>query len=225
MGGSQGVVVFLDWQNVYMCARDAFHAKGDPHTKGQVHPVDLALTLAERAPPGIERELSHVRIYRGMPEQRHDSHGYAAARRQISSWSLDHRVVTITRPLRYPEDWVAGRSDPALVKEKGVDVALALDFAAMAADGLYDVGILMSGDQDLVPALERVHQRTLTRNEGPVMEVAAWRSTTVRGHRLSIGKGKPFCHWLDQETYWGLMDDRNYARPSPTDMRPRRRPA
>lgn len=223
MADPQRVVVFLDWQNVYKQARSAFHSANDPGPKGQVHPVDLAETIAARAPEGVNRELSGVRIYRGMPDNKYDSKGYDATQRQITSWQKDDRVVVTTSKLKYPDDFVLGKSDIKLVKEKGIDVALALDFAGMGVDAGYEVGVLMSCDQDLVPALERVHQRKMTRGaEFPVIEVAAWKSPFRRSPRLSFGHGKPFCHWLDQETYWGLMDERDYSRPSPADVRPKR---
>ncbi|MCW2496597.1 NYN domain-containing protein [Jatrophihabitans sp.] len=219
----QRVIVFLDWQNVYRQARESFHSKTDDFVKGQVNPLDLALTLAERAPEGITRELTSVRIYRGLPDNKFDPKAYDAARRQISTWQRDQRVVVNHRKLRYPSDWVKGKSDPSLVKEKGIDVALAIDFAAMATDGQYDVGILMSCDNDLLPALERVEQRRKTRGDGPAVEVAAWKSPFRRSPRLSFqNSGGPFCHWLDQETYWGLTDERDYTTPSPLDVHRRR---
>jgi len=220
--GLQRAIVFLDWQNVYRRARDCFHSAGDDHHMGQVNPLDLAQTLAERGPDGTERELAAVRIYRGMPDNKYDSTGYDAARRQNTAWLRDDRVVVEHRNLRYPDDWVKGTSDWALVKEKGVDVALAVDFVTMATDGLYEVGILMSCDHDLLPALERVDQRHRTRGDGPVIEVAAWKAPYGWSHRLSLPdhKNRPFCHWLKQEDYWGLQDTRDYTRPSPADIVP-----
>jgi len=59
------VVVFLDWQNVYKGAREAFCAPHAPHWHGQVDPVDLARHLADDSP--FDRSLHQVRIYRGPP--------------------------------------------------------------------------------------------------------------------------------------------------------------
>jgi NYN domain len=58
-------------------------------------------------------------------------------------------VTVVQRPLRYPKAWPAEKA-----QEKGVDVALAVDFVVMAVTRVYDVGILVSTDTDLVPALE-----------------------------------------------------------------------
>lgn len=215
---AQRVVVFLDWQNVYNHARDAFHNSWDPHTAGQVDPLDLALTLMKRAQEGFVWELSAVRIYRGMPDQAHDPKGYAACRRQMSRWT-DNRIITTTRKLRYPRDYDPANGS-AGVKEKGVDVALALDFAALAADGAYDVGILMSCDHDLLPAVERVVQRRKTRGEGAIVHVAAWQSPHQPSPRLRMPGERLYCHWLDQQAYWGVQDSHDYARPSPADHMP-----
>jgi hypothetical protein len=44
------VVVFLDWQNVYRGAREAYSAYQAPHWEGQVDPVLLAQHLAADSP-------------------------------------------------------------------------------------------------------------------------------------------------------------------------------
>jgi uncharacterized LabA/DUF88 family protein len=224
MSEAQRVVVFLDWQNVYRQAREAFHSKTDPHPKGQVNPLDLAQTLVDAAPEGVTRELAGVRIYRGLPDNRFDPTAYNAAQRQNTAWQrLDDRIVITQRKLRYPPDWVKGTSDPELVKEKGIDVALAIDFTAMAADGQYEIGIIMSCDHDLLPALERVEQRRKLRGENLAVEVASWKSPYHWSPRIAFTNAKgPYCHWLDQQTYWGLADERDYTKPSPMDMPSRR---
>lgn len=44
--------------------------------------------------------------------------------------------------------------DGGRIREKGVDVKLALDVAIGAADDLYDTAIIISSDTDLVPAVK-----------------------------------------------------------------------
>lgn len=44
------VVVFLDYQNVYMGAREAFHLFGSPSQDGQVDPLKLAELIAAKEP-------------------------------------------------------------------------------------------------------------------------------------------------------------------------------
>src|SRR5215813_2023055 len=83
-GMSDRAVVFLDWQNVYKGAREAFCAPLAPYWEGQVDPVALAQHLAADSP--YDRELQQVRIYRGRPDSSLDPKGYAASSRQAGVW-------------------------------------------------------------------------------------------------------------------------------------------
>jgi hypothetical protein len=96
------------------------------------------------------RELAGVRIYRGRPESNRDPKGDGANLRQCTEWERGGANV-ITRTLRYPPGWPEEKPE-----EKGIDVALAMDFHAMAVRGEYDIGILMSTDTDLKPAVKGV---------------------------------------------------------------------
>lgn len=82
--------------------------------------------------------------------------------------------------------------------------------AIMAQRKEYDVGVLMSLDTDLKPALEYVAE--LTRAWGkPRAEVAAWNAANQQCGRLSLsGKSLP-CHWIDEQTYASVRDNTNYA--------------
>lgn len=214
---TERVVVYLDWQNVYMRARESFHDRHDPHFKGQVNPLDLADELASRGKDS-DRELIEVRIYRGVPDQAMDAKGYAAARRQMSKWTRNVRVTLLTRTLRYPEDRPDCEDSP---REKGVDVALAVDLVTMAGTaGIFDTAIVMSSDQDLAPAVDYVRDNG-HRNHNRI-EVAAWRGP--HGRRPNrITADRVYCHWLDQQTYWGLQDDTDYRHTpdAPTGAFPR----
>lgn len=101
---------------------------------------------------------------------------YAAHRRQAHRWASDGATVT-TRALRYPRGWPAV---PA--QEKGVDVALAVDFVKLAIEGEYDVGVMMSTDNDLLPVLEVV------RNHDPGrIRVAVWPRGVLQGITSDCG--------------------------------------
>jgi hypothetical protein len=114
-------------------------------------------------------------------------------------------VTIITRSLRYPSDWPQTRA-----QEKGVDVALAIDFVQMALLGEFDVGVIMSTDTDLRPALEAVlHLRPLA---GPTCEVAAWTRPGCHGPRLSIPRARVWCHWLSEADYLSVADRTDYNR-------------
>lgn len=192
------VILFIDYQNVYRCARDIFWHGAAPHfTDGQIDPCAMGRYIVAQGP--TERVLSQVRVHLGQPSATKDPRSYAANRRQIAAWEKAGCSV-FPRPLRYP--WAYPAKPP---QEKGIDVALAIDFISLAIDGAFDVGVLASTDTDLKPALEFVNDRYTMRCQP---EVAAWSG----GSRLSI-KGKSIrCHWLDLSAYQQVADPTDYTR-------------
>jgi len=193
-------VLFIDYQNVYKGARETFHELRASPQCGQIDPMRLGHLLVQRS---AGRTLTGVRVYRGRPDSEKDPKGYGANRRQSAVW--EHAGATVvTRALRYPAAWPAEREE-----EKGIDVALALDFMAMAVHGEYDVGILMSTDTDLKPALEKVI--ALGGSPFPRCEVAAWSSPDRHCRRLSIQKAKLWCHWLGLDDYRAVADPTDYV--------------
>ena len=202
------VVVFIDYQNAYRRARDAFHTHlSDPYWMGQFNPVALGELIATRS-GDPERVLQQVRLYRGLQNSNFDPQGYAANFKQVSTWRSNPLVSVTTRPLRYPRDYPA--SPP---QEKGIDVQLALDFVMMAVRNEYDVGVLMSNDTDLRPALEEV-----IRLGRQTVEVASWSPLEGRTRfwlRLAgrPAGNQPYCHWIDYASYLSVQDTADYTRP------------
>jgi uncharacterized LabA/DUF88 family protein len=201
------VVVFLDWQNVYKGAREAFCTLRAPHWQGQVDPVALAQHLAGDSP--FDRQLHQVRIYRGQPDGKLDPRGYAASRRQHATWQRSPLVALVTRPLRYPQGWPGQSRIGERPQEKGIDVALSVDFVVMAVRGEFEVGILMSTDTDMKPALEAVAQ--LTASQGTRAEVAAWSVPGRHDRRLAIRARNLYCHWVGKDVYDQIADPADYS--------------
>ena len=201
------VVVFLDYQNVYMGARDAFYPYGSAPQDGQVDPHRLGELIVAKAPLDFNRELGEVRVYRGQPDSGKDPRGYAANDRQCRHWETLPNTKVTTRTLRYPRSWPNERE-----QEKGIDVQLAIDLVAGAVRDEYEVGILMSTDTDLNPALEFV--RDLQGDPFPRCEVAAWSSKDRHSRRLSIAGQQIWCHWLDETDYRAVADPTNYSAPA-----------
>ncbi len=109
--------------------------------------------LASRDARGFDRELHEARIYTGRPDTAKDPKSYAAHMKQCARWTADGCRV-FHRPLRYPLGY------PRLpAQEKDVDVQLSIDVVAGAIDGDYDIGIVLSTDSDLRPAIELVANR------------------------------------------------------------------
>jgi uncharacterized LabA/DUF88 family protein len=197
--------VFVDYQNAYMQARRCFGGATAPASTGQIDPGRLGGLIAARpAHERTSRRLHQVRVYRGIPQAERDRRAFTAADRQIGEWCRDPRVEVITRPLRYPRGGSGDRP-----QEKGIDVRLAVDFVAMALRGEYDVGVLLSHDTDLVPALEGV----LDLSPATRVEVAAWAPTNGRVNRLRVPGRQLWCHYLTAADYTAVADSRSYAHP------------
>jgi uncharacterized LabA/DUF88 family protein len=153
------VKVFIDYQNVYHGARGAFGQKDDHPNVGHVRPWGLGVLLrqlGEAVDPA--RTLEQVAIYRGEPTTRSHPLLQAAFQKQVAAWSsLAPKLDVTTRPLRYnatrwdhsgkPIEWDKG-------EEKGIDVLLALGLVLGAIRDEYDVAVVVSGDTDLVPAID-----------------------------------------------------------------------
>jgi hypothetical protein len=198
------VCVFLDWQNRCYRAREAFCTPGAPSVYGQVDPLRLGRLLAARVPEGA---LTGVRVYRGRPNRHHEARSHAAFRRQTGRWiaSGEGLVTLAARDLRYPREWP---TQPA--QEKGIDVALAVDFVLMAARGDYDVGIMFSSDTDLIPALEAVV--ALGPGDLPACEVAAWARPQSRARTLAVRGARLRRHLLDTADFLAVADDADYTQ-------------
>lgn len=195
------VALFVDYQNVYKCAREAFEMTGAPSSGGQIQPHALGelIVLGASSPSAKEsRSLSAVRVYWGRPSQNQNAKGYAASRRQAAAMQKDG-VVVVARTLR-------SRPDGSL-QEKGIDVSLAIDFVAGAVDRTFDVGIIFSTDTDLVPALEFVLARP---SLGITVEVAAWNDHPNKP--LSVFGQHIWCHRLSRDDYLNVRDTTNYTR-------------
>ena len=152
-------MVFIDAQNMYHGARDAFGWDGHPGHFGNFRPLALGRMLTQDS----DRRLEQIRVYTGVPTAARDRKGNAIQQRRIAAWVADAPILVevFPRPLRYPPD--AGR-------EKGVDVELAIDMVELALDDSYDIAILASADTDLVPALQLVDRRCPEKT----LETIAW---------------------------------------------------
>jgi uncharacterized LabA/DUF88 family protein len=141
------VVVFIDYQNMYRSAREAFGWENEKGHFGNFRPLPLGRALAQ----GENRELDQVRVYTGVPHPTRDKFGHSIMQRRIEAWRAPDpaHVEIFTRTLRYP---------PRQGREKGVDVQLAVDIVRLTTDDAFDVLILCSADTDLLPALEFVNE-------------------------------------------------------------------
>lgn len=194
------LILFLDAQNFYNGARRAFFSGADAHSCGQIKPMELGNLICARQPSFVQARLQQVRVYTGRPDSSKEPKTYAAHMKQCTAWARDGASV-IFRALRYPADWPASKPE-----EKGIDVALAIDFVALAVDGQYDIGVIASTDSDLRPPLEFVSRKC---GERCRVQVAAWTSPRTKS-RLSIAGRNVWCHWLHRTDYDAIADPIDY---------------
>lgn len=184
------VTVFIDYQNLHLSGHALFCAYGAPLEDCLLDPLKVALRLVQgRAPGGV---LHQVRVYRGRPDSRKQPTLTAATDREAAAWSADGRVNMLQRQLWYPQDYgEAGCVERP--REKGIDVSLAIDVVRLAMLEEYEVGIIVSRDTDLLPAVEAVVEL----GKGHI-EVATW----VGASRLRLPFGRRlWCHQLTEADF------------------------
>jgi uncharacterized LabA/DUF88 family protein len=195
-------MIFIDYQNVHLIAHDKFNPPNTGRAATHVDPLKISeLLISRRINPS---SLVDVRVYRGRPNPEIQPVPASANDRQTQAW-VASGVTVVRRQLRYPPDWP---TRPA--QEKGIDVALAVDFVRLALEQRYDVGVVFSSDTDLLPALETVAEFKLAS-----IEVAAW----SHSYRLRFaGTTRPWCHELDRSDYLAVLDPTDYRKPPPRSM-------
>ncbi len=142
-------IVFVDYQNMYRSAREAFDWLSEGGHFGNFRPYGLGRQIVRDE----TRVLTEVRIYTGIhsPHRNATQHGHM--QRRMLSWvaAAPDKVQVFPRSLSYDRNGKA--------REKGVDVELAIDIAALATDDAFDVLAVASADTDLVPAIQFVADR------------------------------------------------------------------
>ena len=151
------VVVLLDWQNIYSCARDALGLgerrdcweRAPAQTRGAVGIRNRSLAR-EATPAAGGAHLPRSSRWWKTPDW------YRASQSQTSAWKKagGERLVERYRDLRQRDGiWI----------EKGVDVSLAIDLISIAHRKEAGAHGGVSSDADLEPALELA---TALRGEG-----------------------------------------------------------
>lgn len=199
------VVVFVDWQNLYHGAKRAFFGGRGKGTDGQVWPDQIADIICAKKPPGGNRTVEQVRVYRGVASAEEDLVANAAARQQIAAWERYPHVDVFPHTLkrmtsRCPECGVVSER----LGEKGVDVNLATDLIDLAHERHYDIGVVVSTDTDFEPAI------MLAEELGVRVENALW-WTGERRKDHPLLRGEIWHHRLNFEDYRIAQDRRLYV--------------
>lgn len=196
------VAVFIDYQNCYKAAREAFHDdRNDPSHEGNLRPVSLASLLAGKGPGAFE--VVYTGVYCGVANPRKDPRTHAARQKQIAIWQAAGAVPR-TRSLRYPPDHALKAGEKP--REKGVDVQLALDALVMAVEARYDIAVIASCDTDLDPVVEALLELQQAINTPKAVEAIAWKG---RSNRLSAREGLEY-RWVGDRDYQAVRDPTDY---------------
>ena len=155
--------VVVDYQNIHLTGHGLWCPGSEQAHLCLIHPLHYAnQVLTQRNlikrlvcdRDGLDFEpvtLGDVRSFRGLPSNRHDPSNYRRSLAQQSEWTRDARSRVHLRPLKY-YPLGGGRFD---IKEKGIDVLVALELVKIAAAlPAGDIVILASHDTDQEPALE-----------------------------------------------------------------------
>ena len=199
--GFKRAVSFIDGQNLYRHAKDAF---------GHHHPNYDPRKLAEAV--CAERGWSNhgVRFYTGVPsaDRMPMWHGYWT--RRLTAMGRSGIDVT-SRPLRYRVEQVRLRDgsthEIAVEREKGIDLRLGLDVVRMARNAELDVAVIFSQDQDLAEVAQEV--RDISRSADRWLKVV---SAFPYGPGATSTRGIDRTDWfrMDREFYDSCLDPRDY---------------
>lgn len=181
------VVFFVDYENIRQSLNGAYGQVND-----EFDPVKLAhLIVKRRRGPSRIKEL---RIYRGIPNRIIERDRNRKDGRQRRRWLRDTTVVFIGRPMQYRRGSRKGR-------EKGIDIALAVDAIVHAFRHRADCVVICSRDSDLEPVIEFL----LTGLAHPIrVEVVGIRGLSRLKFRHTE---EPWCHYLSREDFEVIRDD------------------
>jgi uncharacterized LabA/DUF88 family protein len=196
-------VAFVDGQNLFFAARDAF---------GYSYPNYDALALSRRICEDRGWELAGVRFYTGIPTQSDDArwHHFWVGKLRSMTWQGVH---VYARPLRYrrrrlslPDgtvhEYLSG-------EEKGIDVRIALDVIRLAHRDNFDVALVFSQDQDLSEVAGEV--RTISQEQARWIKIAcAYPVGPATVNRRGIEQTDWI--WIDRAMYDACLDRRDYRR-------------
>ncbi|HZB88652.1 MAG TPA: NYN domain-containing protein [Terracidiphilus sp.] len=194
-------VAFFDGQNLFHSAKDAF---------GYAFPnYDLPL-LADAICAAQGWTLIESRFYTGIPNAADNAFWNSFWVKKIAQMGK-RGVKVFTRPLRYRNKTVRlpdGSTHAFLTgEEKGIDVRIALDILSGAMNGVYDVALVFSQDQDLSEVAAEIRKIATQQNRWIKIACAFPWSPAAHNKRGINGSD-----WLkiDRATYDRCIDPKDY---------------
>lgn len=195
------VIAFVDGQNLYHGAKEAF---GYPFPNYDVQKLAAAICAARGW------MLTAVRFYTGYPAVDDDAFWHHFWMNKLSAMGR-RGVHVFKRELRYRNRSVKlpdGRYHSFLAgEEKGVDVRIAIDILRAAHRGEYDLGLILSQDQDLSEVVDEI--QVIAGEQGRWIRMAsAFPSSPISRNTRGVNG----THWvrIDRGTYDACIDPRDY---------------
>ena len=195
------VVSFIDGQNLYRHAKDAF---------GHHHPNYDPRGLAD-AVCADRGWMNHgVRFCTGIPSAGRSPMWHSYWTRRLTAMRRAGIVVT-SRTLRYRVERVrlpdGSVHEIPVEREKGIDLRLGLDIVRMARNAELDVAIVFSQDQDLAEVAGEV--RDIARSANRWLKMV---SAFPHGPNASVKRGIDRTDWfrMDRGFYDACLDPRDY---------------
>lgn len=216
---SKRTVVFIDGQNLFHAAREAF---------GCTFP-DFSITkLAVGICSQCGFELQQVRFYTGIPPKQDNMKWHTFWANKLRT-ARRVGVEVFTRPLRVRDKRVTIQLSQILpgldtepiahklpstieytfkaFEEKGVDVRMAVDIIRMALKGEYDVAVIVSQDQDLSEVAKEL--RLIAKERKRWIKIcSAFPYTPL----MKNSRGIDYTDWIriEQELYRKCIDHNDY---------------
>lgn len=201
----QHAIAFVDGQNLFYAAREAFNYD---------YPNYDIRALAQAVCSAQGWQLKQVRFYTGGPARGDDRRKHLFWSAKLLSMSRQG-VETFTREVRYRQEAVrlpdGSTRTIRIGEEKGIDVRIAVDVIRLAHRAEYDVALLFSQDQDLAEVAEEL--RVIAREQNRWIRVAsAFPVSAVSVNKRGINR----TDWIriDRATYDSCIDPYDYRRRS-----------
>ncbi len=211
------VMVFIDGQNLFKGVHRRF--------KTRLHPILLAEALA-----GDDRELVGTFYYSGIHDPDVDQKMYELVSRRHDL--MERTGVEVhERTLRYHWEWSVDRDDvpppwyddapkkatatvrkKRKAREKGVDVALALDAVSAVLGDRCDVAVIVSRDRDLMEVADQVRQQCSAKLVRVEVSYVSERRGDEKPLAGALSSYDAF-HEIDEAVVDVARDNFNYSRP------------
>ena len=188
-------IVFIDGQNLYHSARDAWQANPMDRASSYAWPsYDVEKIAGALVGRETGRILSQIRFYTGVPSRSGNPYWH-------DFWS--NKLRYLARRGIYVYQGKVNRGG----QEKGVDVSLALDLVQATHERRYDVAIIVSQDSDFSPAVSLAKRIAASQNRTLVFE-----SAFPVGPGSASRRGIHGTNWvrIDRAMYDACLDPRDY---------------